>query len=285
MNAHTVGLVGLGLLGTALAERFLRSGFSVLGFDLAANRCAVLAGLGGRPASSAEAVAGGCDRLVLSLPDTPAVEAVLGGLAPRLRKGQVIVDTTTGDPHRTALLGAELARQGVFYLDATVLGSSELVRGGEAVVMVGGDVTVSGECRDLFAAFAREWFHVGPCGSGARMKLAVNLVLGLNRAALAEGLAFARACGMDLAQTLRVLRAGAAYSRVMDAKGEKMITGDFRPQARLSQHLKDVRLILAEAERAGARAPLSTLHAELLGQVVAAGKGEEDNSAVIRAFE
>jgi 3-hydroxyisobutyrate dehydrogenase-like beta-hydroxyacid dehydrogenase len=116
------------------------------------------------------------------------------------------------------------------------------------------------------------------------MKLVVNLVLGLNRAVLAEGLSLARSCGLDLPETLRVLRAGAAYSRVMDSKGPKMIAGEFQPQARLSQHLKDVRLILAEAERVGALVPLSRLHRDLLEAVEAGGWGEEDNAAVIRAF-
>jgi 3-hydroxyisobutyrate dehydrogenase-like beta-hydroxyacid dehydrogenase len=284
MPAETIGLVGVGLLGTALAERLLGAGFAVLGFDVAPERRAALANLGGRPAASAAEVAHGCSRLVLSLPDTPVVEAVLRGLAPHLRAGMVVVDTTTGDPERTALVGADLARQGVHYLDATVAGSSAQVRAGEAVVMVGGDLSSGERCADLFACFAREWFHVGGWGSGARMKLVVNLVLGLNRAVLAEGLSLARACGLDLAETLRVLRAGAAYSLVMDTKGPKMIAGEFQPQARLSQHLKDVRLILAEAERVGALVPLSRLHRELLEAVEAGGWGEEDNAAVIRAF-
>ena len=116
------------------------------------------------------------------------------------------------------------------------------------------------------------------------MKLVVNLVLGLNRAALAEGLALARWCDLDLGQCLRVLQAGAAYSRVMDTKGRKMIEQDFRPEARLSQHLKDVRLILALAEQVGARTPLSQLHRELLERAEAAGWGQDDNSAVIRLF-
>src|SRR5262245_44877444 len=222
MGPHTVGLVGLGLLGSALAERFLGAGFAVAGHDLDPERCRWLVGRGGRPAGSAPAVARACDRLVLSLPDTPAVEAVVAELAPELRAGLVIVDTTTGDPQRTAALGSDLARRGVRYLDATVSGSSEQVRAADAVVLVGGERDVAAACADLFACFARAWFHVGPWGGGARMKLVVNLVLGLNRAALAEGLALARACGLDPAQTLTVLQAGAAASRVMDAKGRKM---------------------------------------------------------------
>jgi 3-hydroxyisobutyrate dehydrogenase-like beta-hydroxyacid dehydrogenase len=284
MSAETIGLVGVGLLGTALAERFLGAGFAVVGFDVNPERCAALARLGGRPAASASEIARCCSRLVLSLPSTPIVEAVLQELAPHLSAGLYLVDTTTGDPERTAVLGAELDRRGVLYLDATISGSSEQVRAGEAVVMVGGERASSERCADLFACFAREWFHVGSWGSGARMKLVVNLVLGLNRAVLAEGLSLARACGLDLPETLRVLRAGAAYSRVMDTKGPKMIAGEFQPQARLSQHLKDVRLILAEAERVGALVPLSRLHRDLLEAVERGGWGEEDNSAVIRAY-
>jgi 3-hydroxyisobutyrate dehydrogenase-like beta-hydroxyacid dehydrogenase len=285
MNSRTIGMVGLGLLGGALAERFLGAGFSVVGVDLDPGRCQALGDWGGQPVASAREVVRSCDRLVLSLPDTPVVEAILLEIAPELRDGLRIVDTTTGDPERTAALGIELSRQGVHYLDATVSGSSEQVRAAEAIVMVGGDPAACTACADLFACFAREWYHVGPCGSGATMKLVVNLVLGLNRAALAEGLAFARACGLNMPETLRVLQAGAAYSRVMDTKGRKMIEHDFQPQARLSQHRKDVRLILATAERMGAKVPLSALHFDLLGLVEAAGGGREDNSAVIRAFE
>src|SRR5262249_32213759 len=151
------------------------------------------------------------------------------------------------------------------------------------ITLVGGEETVSEACADLFATFARAWYHIGPWGSGARMKLVVNLVLGLNRLVLAEGLAVARASGLDLEATLKVLRDGASYSKVMDTKGHKMIGRDFTPQARLAQHLKDVRLILGEAERVGARTPVSKLHHDLLTQLVEAGLGGLDNSAVIQA--
>jgi 3-hydroxyisobutyrate dehydrogenase-like beta-hydroxyacid dehydrogenase len=285
MNANRLGMVGLGLLGTALAERFLQAGYAVQGFDIDPGRQQVLTDLGGSPAGSAGEVARGCDRLVLSLPDTPAVERVLEEMAPDLRAGQFIVDTTTGDPERTGLLGAALAGRGIRYLDATIAGSSEQVRSGEVLVLVGGEPRDSEACADLFRCFARQWHHLGPCGSGARMKLVVNLVLGLNRAVLAEGLAFARSCGLNLDDTLRILQASPAWSRVMDTKGRKMIERDFRPQARLAQHLKDVRLILAEAERVQASVPLSTLHRELLEGLEKAGHGGDDNSAVIRAYD
>jgi 3-hydroxyisobutyrate dehydrogenase-like beta-hydroxyacid dehydrogenase len=117
------------------------------------------------------------------------------------------------------------------------------------------------------------------------MKLVSNLVLGLNRAGLAEGLVFARTLGIDLEAALQVLIGSMAYSRIMDTKGRKMIEGDFRTQARLAQHLKDIRLILAAATAAGQDLPLTETHCRLLEAAESAGFGDADNSAIIRAFD
>jgi 3-hydroxyisobutyrate dehydrogenase-like beta-hydroxyacid dehydrogenase len=115
-------------------------------------------------------------------------------------------------------------------------------------------------CADLLGANSRQSFFMGPAGNGNRMKLDLNLVFGLNRAALAERLAFARASGIGAAEALSVLQAGPAYSQVMDTKGGKMIRDDFAAEARLSQHLKDVRLILKQGAKCNAKLPLSQVH-------------------------
>ena len=151
--------------------------------------------------------------------------------------------------------------------------------------LVGATAEAFAQCVDLFAAFAQQAIHTGPCGSGAQMKLVTNLVLGLNRAALAEGLVLARMLGLDGEQALSVLRESMAYSRIMDTKGEKMLQRDFEPQARLSQHLKDVRLMLEAADEASACLPLTETHRRLLERAEAAGWGQMDNSAVICAIE
>jgi 3-hydroxyisobutyrate dehydrogenase-like beta-hydroxyacid dehydrogenase len=284
MSDATIGMIGLGLVGSALAERFLGAGFAVFGFDVDAGRCEELRGRGGTVAASADEVARASRRIVLSLPNSEIVRAVVEPLRPTLAAGTILVDTTTGDPEPTAALGAALADVGVAYLDATIAGSSAQVRDGDVLVIAGGEPWAFDACRDLYAAFAPRAFHVGPWGSGARMKLVVNLVLGLNRAVLAEGLALARSCGLDPAAALEILRASPAYSRVMDTKGAKMILGDFAPQARLAQHLKDVHLILKMGGQCGARLPLSALHRELLERLAAQGYHDADNSAIIRAF-
>ena len=283
--ARTLGVIGLGLLGSVLAERALAAGMAVAGFDLEPERRALLQHAGGQALASSEAVARSCRQILLVLPHDGVTRAVLEDISFSLRPGTMILDATTGDPDAAVALGRSLAGRGVTYLDTTVSGSSAQARVGEALLMVGGTEEAFAAGRDLFAALATRTIHTGPCGSGARMKLVTNLVLGLNRAALAEGLVFAATLGLDPASALEVLKASAAYSRVIDAKGDKMIRGDFEPQARLSQHLKDVRLILAAANRSGQSLPMSEAHRDLLELAERLGLGALDNSAILRAIE
>jgi 3-hydroxyisobutyrate dehydrogenase-like beta-hydroxyacid dehydrogenase len=279
-----LGFIGLGLLGTALAERALGGGWEVVGYDVEESRRLNLRALGGRPLDSARAVAECCRRLFFVLPDDRVSREVLDEIESAIRPGTIILDATTGDADATAALGQSLAERGVTYLDATVSGSSVQARGGEALLLVGGPREAFDECRELFRLIAGRAIHTGPCGSGAKMKLVTNLVLGLNRAALAEGLVLARTLGLDESLALAVLQASIAYSRTMDTKGEKMIREDFTVQARLSQHLKDVRLMLAAAGRAGRSLPLSEAHCHLLEFAEQQGLGGLDNSAVVRAI-
>ncbi len=285
MSPAPVGLIGLGLVGSALAARLHRADFLVVGFDVSAARRRALKQLGGRVAGSVAEVFATCQHVLLSLPNSEVVESVLHEVSPQLRRGLRILDTTTGEPEATAQLGAALAAKGVRYLDATIVGSSAQVAAGDVLVLVGGRRADFVAAREMLDTFARQTFHVGPCGSGARMKLVVNLVLGLNRAVLAEGLVFAQRLGVSPSLALDILKAGAAYSRVMDTKGDKMLRGDFKPQARLSQHLKDVRLMLAAAEQAGQHLPLSLAHRDLLEHAEQLGLGALDNSAILRAIE
>lgn len=281
---RSLGIVGLGLLGSAVAERALRSGFQVTGYDVDAACRRRLRRLGGRDAGSSAEVAETCRRLLFVLPHDGIVREVVAQLGPALERGHVIFDATTGDPESTVEMGERLAARGVAYLDTTVLGSSAEVRAGGGVVLVGGPEGLARAHRAVLGCLGSRMFHLGPCGAGARMKLVANLVMGLNRAALAEGLVFARAIGVDPGAALEVLRSGAAYSRAMDTKGPKMVRGEFAPAARLSQHLKDVRLILRAARRAGLRLPLEERNRRLLERVEAMEKGGLDNSAVILAY-
>ncbi len=225
------------------------------------------------------------NRVIISLYSSQVVSSVLQSMWNDLHSGLVVVDTTTGEPDDAVRMARDLAACDVSYLEAPISGSSEQTRRGEATVLVGGSLETFQQLDSLWRILGKRVFHVGEVGGASRMKLVTNLVLGLNRWALAEGLSFARRIGLDGALALKVLKESAAYSTVMDVKGEKMISGDFRPQARLSQHRKDVLIILELARRAGIDLPLSTLHETLLRDAESLGLGDLDNSAVVRLYE
>jgi 3-hydroxyisobutyrate dehydrogenase-like beta-hydroxyacid dehydrogenase len=280
-----IGLIGIGLVGAALAERLLAHGRTVIGYDIAPAQCDRLRQLGGHPADSPRHVADAVDYLVLSLPDTNVVRDVIegpSGVLAAQRTPPYIIDTTTGDPNETTALAARLAQHGCSFLDATVSGASSQVRTGDIVIMVGGAPDAFQQCETLLNTLAKRVFYMGPSGCGSKTKLATNLVLGLNRLALAEGLVFAEKLGLDLAAVLDVLRAGPAYSVAMDVKGRKMLEGEFTPQSRIKQHRKDVSLILQYARAQNQDLPLSRAHFEILDSAIAAGDGELDTSAVLK---
>lgn len=279
--SRKIGMIGLGLMGSAMTERFLEHGYPVHIWNRSPEKAAPLRPLGALWSDNPLVE---CDRVILSLYTTDVVEEVLDQLKSGLRPNQILIDTTTGEPDQSAALGRRLAQLGVRYLDAPISGSSEQTRRGEATVLVGGDLEAFDACADLWAILGQRVFHVGPCGNAAKMKLVSNLVLGLNRAALAEGLVYAESIGVAPAAALEVLQGSMAYSKVMDIKGRKMLERDYSVQARLSQHLKDVRLILESAEKQGLTLPLSTVHRQLLDKAEAAGFGMMDNSAVIEAL-
>lgn len=278
------GLLGIGLLGSALAERLLAVG-GLRGFDLDGGQRRAFADLGGTIAEDAAEVVEHVEILFLSLPTSDTVATLLEQLDPHFRPGQIVVDTSTGDPAQMIAIGESLARRGVEYVEALVAGSSVQVRAGQVTLFVGGAEDAVAGVDALLDAISNQRFHLGPVGAASRFKLVHNLVLGLHRAVLAEGLTFAESLGIDPAVALRILSQTPAASTVMQTKGNAMVTREFPPQARLSQHLKDVRLILAEAAAHDCRTPLSELHAELLQQAEALGFGDADNSAIIEAFQ
>jgi len=281
----SVGLVGVGLVGGVLAKGLLSAGLHVRGYDLAPDRRDCLQRLGGVVVANAAAAADGADCVLLSLPDGDVVQQVVegpGGVVEAGRLPSYVIDTTTGDPNGTAALAGRLARQGIALLDATISGSSKQVGERKAVFMVGGERTAFEACLTVLHIFSDHVFYLGPSGSGSKAKLATNLVLGLNRLVLAEGLVFAEELGLDLGAFLEVLKAGPAYSVAVDVKGEKMRRGDFTPDSRIRQHHKDVSLILKYAAAGGQDLPLSRVHLDILARTIAAGEGDLDTCAVIK---
>ena len=284
----TIGLVGLGLVGEAIAERLLAEQFDVVGFDTEPAKCEHLERMGGKAVDNPAQVAEQTDRVILSLPNTDIVLKVVEGPAGILQAETLpryIIDTTTGDPDETVALAQRLAEKNIYFLDAPFSGSSLQVRNKDITFMVGGDKTAYKKCTDIFQTLGAEIFYLGASGNGSRAKLASNLILGLNRLALAEGLVFASKLGLDPKAFLELLKVTPAYSAAMDVKGKKMLDGDFTAEGRLRQHHKDVSIILKYSEKLGQELPLSSVHLDVLKKAIEAGDGDLDNSAVIREIE
>lgn len=274
-----VGLVGIGLMGEACARRLMEAGFPLLGFDIDAAKNKRLEEIGGRFGSLAE-IAQKCDPIVLAVFSTDQVEEVVERALLPAAAGKIVLCTSTCDPDRVAALAARVGDR-LRFLETPVSGTSEQVRRGDGVALIGGDAATAAAAAPVLDALFPTRFHIGKPGDGGRAKLAVNLILGLNRMALAEGLVFAERLGLDPTAFLKVARASAASSQVMETKGPKMVSGDYAPQGYVRQHLKDVHLMLDQARRIGQKLPLLQVHAEALEACIRHGEGDADNSIVI----
>jgi 3-hydroxyisobutyrate dehydrogenase-like beta-hydroxyacid dehydrogenase len=280
-----VGLIGIGLMGTALAHRLIGAGFGVVGFDLDPSKRDALERAGGHAAASIAEVGQRCDRVLIAVLTVAQVEEVTEGaegLAAATERPITAICAATCDPERIATLASRLASRGIILLDAPVSGSSAQVAKGEGLGLIAGDRSEVDRCDDVLEAIYPRRVFVGPAGDGSKAKLAVNLALGLNRLALAESLVFAERMGLNPSTFLDIARQSAAYSQIMDVKGMKMIEGDFAPQGRIVQSRKDFGLILGEAERVGQRLPLAEVLMDILEGCVESGEGDWDNSAVIQ---
>jgi 3-hydroxyisobutyrate dehydrogenase-like beta-hydroxyacid dehydrogenase len=283
-DTRPIGLVGLGLVGKALIARLTAAGHCVLGYDTHEGAREQASALGVELAATAGEVGMRCDTILLSLPDSDTVNRVIADeqMGQRLHEGTLVLDTTTGCPSDAAHNSHRLIERGVRFIDVTLSGSSEDIARGEATALVGAEHDP--QVAALVQCFADKTFFLGQPGAGCLAKLIVNHVMGLNRVALAEGLALGEKAGLPAAALLPILQASAAHSKVMDLKGRRMVEGRYNPASRIAQHAKDVRLVLKLGQDAGAYLPLEQVHLELLERAIAEGLGEQDNAAIIELF-
>ena len=273
-------MIGLGLMGEVLAGRLMAAGFGVLGTDIDPAKNARLAARGGTAASPAEVA--NCGVIALAVFSTEQVEEVVEKvLLPVVAPGTVVICTSTCDPDRIEALGGRLAGTKIRFLETPVSGTSEQVRAGDGVGLIGGDLKIAAEVAPVLDALFPRRFHIGRIGDGGRAKLAVNLILGLNRMALAEGLTFAERMGLDANAFLAVAKGAASYSQVMETKGGKMLARDFAPEGRVKQTLKDVHMMLDQGAKLGQELPMLQVHCDVLEACVRAGEAERDNSIVV----
>jgi 3-hydroxyisobutyrate dehydrogenase-like beta-hydroxyacid dehydrogenase len=283
----TVGVIGLGLLGHAVASRLLAGGFEVIGYDIVADRVADLVRLGGRGAASADE-AGAPDAVCVVLPSLASVEdAILGpaGLVARGRRGRTVVQMSTISPALTRRLAREVVAGGLSFLDCPISGTSAMVAKGNGVVFVGGERSVFERWRAMLDAVLPRPVYVGEAGSAMVLKLIANLLVALHSAAAAEALVMARRAGLDLDLVLDVLRTGAAGSRMLDVRGPLIVKDEFPPQMKLDLFMKDLHLIQDAAREIGTPLPLTDAAERLYATVHAAGHGPEDLAVVVKALE
>lgn len=287
-----VGVIGAGLMGTAVSTRLIGAGFEVLVYDIDPDKRAAIAATGAKPQATAGVVIVGCEINVLCVFNTQQVEDVVsgaGGGTDAIAQGgtgaRIFVVTSTCDPDRLAALAARVGPQGAHIVEFPISGTSRQVARGDGVGLAGGDPALVERAAAVLDAICPRRHYVGGVGNGSRAKLAVNLVLGLNRAALAEGIVFATRLGLDPVAFLELARGSAAYSQVMDVKGDLMARRAYtQPQSRVDQSLKDFGLMLEQARARGQELPFASVYARMLEDCISNGEGEWDNAAIAEAI-
>ena len=206
---QSIGLVGVGLVGEATVQRFAKVGVQVIGYDIDTEKASSLLNFGGKPAKTASQVFQECEIVLLSLPTSEIASNVMNEMLRNFDDSfsvQIVIDTTTGNPEEMIEIAKTLEKRNIGYLEATIAGSSQQLASGEAVLFVGGKTELVQTHGDLLSVLAEKKFHLGAVGAASRFKLVHNLVLGLHRAVLAEGLTFAESMGFEPALALDVLR-------------------------------------------------------------------------------
>lgn len=269
----------------------MASDFEVLAHDVSAAQLQAIATTGARPTGSLAELVQACEPIVVAVFNTDQVEEVVGGpqgiqaIVSTIRAPRTVVCVSTCDPDRLAELAARISPHGVRFLEVPISGTSRQVAEGAGVGLVGGDRAVMDELAPVLDAICPRRHYLGAVGNGSRAKLAVNLILGLNRAALAEGLVFAEQLGLDRSALLEVARGSAAYSQVMEVKGPLMARREYqKPQSRVDQSLKDFRLMLEQAQARGQDLPFASLYALMLEDCMKHGEAEWDNAAIAEAI-
>jgi 2-hydroxy-3-oxopropionate reductase len=285
-QAQKIGFIGLGIMGAPMAAHLLEAGHQLFVNTRGktpepfASRAMVCA--------SATEVARQADIVFIMVPDTPDVEKVLfaeGGVAAGLSKGKTVVDCSSIDPIATKDFAKKIAGLGCGYVDAPVSGGEVGAKAASLTIMCGGDEADFGRVRPLLEKMGKNVTLVGGVGDGQVCKVANQIIVALNIAAVGEALVFASKAGADPAKVRQALMGGFASSRILEVHGERMIKRSFAPGFRIALHQKDLNLALQSARSIGVALPQTAGAAQLMNACAALGHGQEDHSALVRALE
>ncbi|MBX3657127.1 MAG: 2-hydroxy-3-oxopropionate reductase [Ramlibacter sp.] len=284
-----LGFIGLGLMGSPMAQHLMHAGHTLF-VNTRSQVPQALADGGATLCTTAQGVAQRADILFLMLPDTPDVDQVLfgaNGVAAGLKgsSGKVVVDMSSIDPLATREFARRIQQAGADYLDAPVSGGEVGAKAASLTIMVGGDTAVFERVKPLLELMGKNITRVGDTGAGQVCKVANQIIVALNIAAVSEALVFASKAGADPARVRSALMGGFASSRVLDVHGERMIRRNFEPGFRMALHQKDLNLALQGARRLGMALPQTAGVAQLMQACAALGHGQADHSALVTAVE
>ncbi len=284
---HKLGFIGLGIMGAPMAQHLLAAGHQVF-LHSRSGVPATLLDAGGLACSSAQQVAQQADIIFMMLPDTPDVARVLfgeSGLAAGLSAGKTVVDMSSISPMETKDFAQKINAQGCDYLDAPVSGGQVGAKAASLTIMVGGPLAAFERLRPLFELMGKNITLVGGNGDGQTCKVANQIIVALNIAAVGEALLFASKAGADPAKVRQALMGGFAASRILEVHGERMIKRTFAPGFRIGLHQKDLNLALQGARALGVALPQTANAAQLMQVCSANGMQDLDHSALVRSLE
>lgn len=282
-----IGFIGLGIMGTPMAGHLRAAGHEL--FVATRSKVpAVLIEAGATACASAADVARHAEVIFTMVPDTPDVEKVLfgkGGVAEGLSAGKTVVDMSSISPIETKQFAERIAALGCDYLDAPVSGGEVGAKAASLTIMVGGSEAAFARIQPLLALMGKNITHVGDVGAGQITKVANQIIVALNIAAVGEALVFASKAGADPAKVRQALMGGFASSRILEVHGERMIKRTFNPGFRLALHQKDLNLALQGAKSLGVALPNTANTAQLMQVCAAQGWDQMDHSALVKALE
>ena len=284
----TIAFIGLGIMGSPMAVHLQDAGHDVVGYNLHPDKTQPLVDAGGRAAASVAEAVSGAEVVAVMVPDSPDVRDVLagdGGVFANGKPGALIIDFSSIRPDVTVELAEQAVAQGFRLIDAPVSGGEAGAINAALSIMVGGTAEDFAEAEPILQAVGKTIVHVGPNGSGQTVKAANQLIVAANIQVLAEAVIFLEAYGVDTTAALKVLGGGLAGSKVLDQKGEKMLTRSFDPGFRIDLHHKDLGIVTSAAREAGVIIPVGALLTQLMGSARAVGDGGLDHSGLLRGVE
>jgi 2-hydroxy-3-oxopropionate reductase len=287
-STGTVGFIGIGTMGREMAINLARAGHRVRAYDVRRESAEALASFGIRAAASIADASQGADAVITMLPDTPDVEAVVlgaGGLREHPPEGRLLIDMSTIAPGAVRRMQAELAKDGIGFVDAPVSGGPLGAKNASLSIMAGGTAEAFAQAQRFFAAMGTTITHVGESGAGQTVKLCNQLICGINIQAICEALALGRAAGVDLQQLRKVLLGGSAASWMLDKLGSQMIEGDASAGFRIDLMLKDLRLVAQQAQETNVPLPATALVSTQYLDARAHGEGGNGNQALFRVYD